>query len=264
MWNWRHVITQCLLLLFLGFIINRVFFYSPSAIETNASCVLYPFLRTYECAISPFAAWCQHRNTISSLQVQIKDLQAQSDALQNENIQLQASALLYQDIQEMIEFRKRYEVQDVILGHILMKNFQAQEHFMLVNRGSRDQVHVNMIAVCNNCLVGRVVEVYPWYCKILLITDQWNKIAAITGTTKVKGIYEGRNSEKAFLNYVQHFTTPEIDELVFSTGEGLIYPQGFCLGKISEIIRGDIYHAVYITPSIDFSTIEYVYIIQEQ
>lgn len=264
MWNWRHLITQCLLLLFLGFIINRVFFYSPSAIETTASYVLYPFLRTYECAISPFVAWSQHKNNVASLQSSLKDLQEKCDQLQSENIQFQASALLYQDIQEMIEFRKRYEVQDVILGHILMKNFQSQEHFMLVNRGSRDQVHVNMVAVCNNCLVGRVVQVYPWYCKILLITDQWNKIAAITGNTKVKGIYEGRNSEKAFLNYVQHFTMPEIDELVFSTGEGLIYPQGFCLGKISEIIRGDIYHAVSITPIIDFSTIEYVYIIQEQ
>ena len=264
MWNWRHLITQCLLLLFLGFIINRVFFYSPSAIETTASYIMYPFLRTYECAISPFAAWIQHRNTIHSLQQHIKELQAKSDALQEETIVLQASALLYQDIAEMIEFRKRYEVQDIILGHILMKNFQAQEHYMLVNRGTRDQVYVNMVAVCKNCLIGRVVEVYPWYCKILLITDQWNKIAAITGDTKVKGIYEGRNSENAFLNYVQHFTTPKIDELVFSTGEGLIYPQGFCLGKISQIVRGDIYHAVTITPIIDFSTIEYVYIIQEQ
>ena len=264
MWNWRHVITQCLLLLFLGFIINRVFFYSPSAIETTASYIMYPFLRTYECAISPFAAWCQHKNSIYALQDQIKELQQKSDALEKENIGLQASAVLYQDISEMIEFRKRYEVRDLVLGHVLLKNFQDQEHYMLVNRGSRDQVHVNMVAVCNNCLVGRVVEVYPWYCKILLITDQWNKIAAVTGDTKVKGIYEGRNSEKAFLNYVQHFTTPKLDELVFSTGEGLIYPQGFCLGKISEIIQGDIYHAVTITPIIDFSTIEYVYIIQEQ
>ena len=264
MWNWRHLITQCLLLLFLGFIINRVFFYSPSAIETTASYVLYPFLRTYECAISPFAAWCQHKNTVYALQAQIKDLQIKSDELQEENIVLQASALLYQDIAEMIDFRKRYDVRDLILGHILLKNFQAQEHYMLVNRGSRDQVHINMVAVCNNCLIGRVVEVYPWYCKILLITDQWNKIAAITGSTKVKGIYEGRNSENAFLNYVQHFTTPQLDELVFSTGEGLIYPQGFCLGKISQIVQGDIYHAVSITPIIDFSKIEYVYIIQEQ
>jgi cell shape-determining protein MreC len=262
--NWRHVVTQCLLLLFLGFIINRVFFYSPSAIETTASYALYPFLRTYECAISPFVAWCEHKNNVASLHASIKDLQANCDALQAESIQLQASALLYQDISEMIEFRKQYEVQDVILGHVLMKNFQAQEHYMLVNRGNRDQVHVNMVAVCKNCLIGRVVEVYPWYCKILLITDQWNKIAAITGTTKVKGIYEGRNSEKAFLNYVQHFAMPEVDELVFSTGEGLIYPQGFCLGKISEIVQGDIYHAVSIAPIIDFSTIEYVYIIQEQ
>jgi len=263
-WNWRHFITQCLLFLFLVFIINRVFFYSPSAVESTSSYIVYPFLRTYQVLINPFVQWQEHRKNVKELQETISGLEAQCTVLEGENIELKVSGALYQDIAELIEFRQRYQVQDVVLGHVLIKNLQAQEHCMFINCGADKNIQSNMVAVHKNCLVGRVVEVYPWYCKILLITDQWNKIAAITERTKVKGIYEGKNSAQASLSYVQHFSLPELDELVFSTGEGLIYPQGFCLGKISEIIQGDIYHSVSITPILDFDSLEYVYIIRQQ
>ena len=34
-----------------------------------------------------------------------------------------------------------------------------------------------MIAVFKDCFLGRVVEVYPWYSKVLLITDPGCKVA---------------------------------------------------------------------------------------
>ena len=62
-----------------------------------------------------------------------------------------------------------------------------------------------MIAVFKDCLVGRVVEVYPYYSKVILITDPTCKVAAICTSTNVKGIHEGMLSlTTTKLSFVNH------------------------------------------------------------
>jgi len=55
--------------------------------------------------------------------------------------------------------------------------------FILVDGGSRQGVKKDMVALHNNCLIGRVDDVYPWYCKICLITDPACKVAAYCAKT---------------------------------------------------------------------------------
>jgi rod shape-determining protein MreC len=135
---------------------------------------------------------------------------------------------------------------------------------VFIDRGASKGVQPNMVALYKNCLIGRVSEVYPSYSKVLLITDKTCKIAALCGTTKSSGIHEGLNKKDyCTLNYVSHLCTLEEGELVISSGEGLVFPQGFGLGKIKSFTRKGLFYDVVIEPLVDLKNIEYVYIIQK-
>jgi rod shape-determining protein MreC len=261
---WRSVFTYFLLVVFVAFLINRLFFYSSSAMEQTASYVVYPFIKSYEYLAAPFERWHLYKKSLKELQEYALWLQDQQDQLQEQVIELQAQHALYADIVELQEFRQRYDVSQAVLARVMLKNFSFHEQVMFVNAGLHKNVQIDMIAVYHNSLIGRVVEVYPWYCKVLLVTDPLNKIAAQCDESRIQGIFEGVQVNLAHLNHVQDYKLPHVGELVLSTGQGMIYPQGFCLGKITHVLQGDLVSEISIEPLVDIHTIEYVYLIAQQ
>lgn len=261
---WRSVFTYFLLVVFVAFLINRLFFYSSSAMEQTASYAVYPFLKSYEYISAPFEKWHLYKKSLKELQEYALWLQDQRDQLQEQVIELQAQNALYLDIAELQEFRQRYDVSQAVLGRVMLKNFSFHEQVMFVSAGTNQNVCVDMIAVYHNNLVGRVIEVYPWYCKVLLVTDPLNKIAAGCEQSQIQGIFEGISVNKAHLNHVQDYKLPQVGELVLSTGQGMVYPQGFCLGKITQVMQGDLISEISIEPLVDMHTLEYVYLIAQQ
>ena len=118
-----------------------------------------------------------------------------------------------------------------------------------------------MIAMYKNNIVGRVIYVDPLYSKIALITDKRCKIAVSCVQTKTVGIYEGNNSFEPTLEFVPHYEKLEIDDLLISTGQGLVYPQGFAVGTIKSFEVQDVAYKTVIQPLIDLQNIEFIYLI---
>ncbi|MFC1894964.1 rod shape-determining protein MreC, partial [Candidatus Dependentiae bacterium] len=160
--------------------------------------------------------------------------------------------------QELINFKNRYQLDKAILGNIITKNFSLEEHYFLINKGSRSGVKKDMIAIYKFQIIGKVIQVFNWYSKILLITDHKSKISAFTNNTNAPGIVVGNNQiNKYEMIYTSHLYKIEKDDFIISSGKGLIFPEGFCLGKIQKHSKQGIYHKIEIVPLIDFKNIEY-------
>jgi cell shape-determining protein MreC len=103
-----------------------------------------------------------------------------------------------------------------------------------------------------------VTEVYPWYCKVCLITDSDCKVAALSHQTGATGIHEGTNDTlHTIMRYVSHLTTVHNEDDIFSSGEGLIFPKGFMLGKVVCVHKGDLFYTVTVRAALDFKTLCY-------
>ena len=114
-----------------------------------------------------------------------------------------------------------------------------------------------MVAIYKFQLLGRVCEVFPWYSKISLITDSQSKVSAYINSNNACGIVEGTNFfNKCYLRYISHLAKIKNNDFVFSNGEGLIFPEGFCLGKIVHFKTKDVCHDIEIEPLVDFSSLE--------
>ncbi len=237
---------------------------APYVMQTFASYLIYPLLCIQHTYIEPLKELCAHKRDEHALQECVTRLQADKDALTAQLIAMQATATYNDDMQEISAFKKRYECAHALQAQIIARHASPQEHSMLVDAGALQGTQKDMVVVYKNILLGRVTEVYPHYSKVILITDHTCKVAAYCATTKATGIHVGTNTAGATqLHHVSHLTTLQEQDVVLSSGEGLVFPRGFGLGRIKQFQVNGLLYDVTIEPLCDIATIGQCYLLQK-
>jgi rod shape-determining protein MreC len=240
-----------------AFVIQKIFFFRVGFAEKAASCAVYPIIRLSNFISKPIKKLFKNRRTYKQLLSYCQKLRTEREKLLHENIKLKALTHYAEKSADLREFRKRYQLEGALLAKVLTKTMTEQEQSMVVNRGTSHGIKKDMIAVYKFQLLGRVCEAFPFYSKIKLITDKQSKISAYANKTNTRGIVEGKNIvNKCDLKYISHLKALENDDLVFSSGQGLLFPEGFCLGKITKIKTKGVCHKVEIEPLIDLKSLE--------
>ena len=237
---------------------NRVFFFQLGLFERVAAGCMYPFLLVSSHVTAFFRHLTEHKKTYQQLAQEHQELQRSYAALQGATVVLHGTAHFNQDTQEILEFKKRYELTNALLAKILVRNISSEEHSVIINRGERDGVKKDMVGIYKLQIVGKIVQVHDYYSKLQLITDTQSKVAAHANATGAGGIIIGSNIPNCCqLNYVSYINAMQPDDLVFSSGQGMVFPEGFCLGKISKLVTNDkaLYHDIEVTPLVDLTKI---------
>lgn len=247
---------------FLGFFYRN--YYQLESIDRLASYITYPILSLNNSIIGSIKKFVQERKTRQQFYVLVAQLQQECDSLQQQVIALQGQLHYVQDTCELHQFAQRYDFSQTCAVQIIARIFSEGQHYFFVDAGSNRNIELDMVAVYKNCLLGRVINVYPSYSKVLLITDYSCKVAVFCLNTKVQGIHEGiNNNQETQLSFVSKLATLQLDDLVISSGEGLIFPRGFCLGKIKKFFAGNLHYTICVEPIVDFSIISYCYLIKK-
>lgn len=233
-------------------------FFSGGIVEHLLSYGAYPILILHNRVIHPLTTWIQKKQSFKLLEAQLENKHKEYDDLLAEVIELRAQLSYMQDIKELSEFKQRYHLEQAHIAQVLVHQLSEREHSLSINIGSQRGIEPGMAVVHNNCLIGKVCQVYPWYSKVVLITDRTCKVAALCAKTKAQGITAGKNSENNLnLKYVSHLAQIEQNDLVLSSGEGMVFPQGFALGKVSDIQQDGLYQRVAVAPICDVREIRY-------
>jgi len=243
------------------FMINRLFFFSHGMAETSSSYILYPILKVQKFFMDPIAHYFSRKSDIAALHNDIDLLQSTHDNLQARVISLEAILNFEQTSQEIRDYAEKYDFSQQKLVQVLLRLFDDTGHFYWVDAGANKGISCNMIAVYKNNIIGRVIHVDPLYSKIALITDKRCKVTAMCTNTKTVGIYEGNNSFDPTFEFVPHYEVLQLDDLLISTGQGLVYPQGFAVGRIKSFQVQDVAYQVKIQPLIDLQQLDFVYLI---
>jgi len=163
------------------------------------------------------------------------------------------------------EYINRYKTDYMVHAQVIGRTFSLNEHIFYIdvgaNRGATDQMSV----VYKNCLVGRIIEVFPFYSTVMLVTDPRSKIAAYDEQTNASGMIQGTGLEnKLTYAFVSHLHTVALADMIFSSGEGIVYPRGFLIGKISNLFGTDgLHHRIDVESAVDYHAIEYCYVLQK-
>lgn len=246
-----------------------------SAIEAISSCILYPLLRVQQLVVEPITNWLGRSVSIKKLENTVETLTKKYDDVFAENIALKAIGHYADETKELRDFNKRYSLSCGHVVQILARHFSPNNQFFLVDAGTSQGIQKDMVALYGNAIVGRVVQVYPWYCKVCLITDVDCKIGALCMPAVIKktssakksasGIHEGtNNTAHTVMRYVSHLESVNVGDDVFSSGEGLVFPKGFALGKVISADKGDLFYTITIQPTLDFQALRYCTLVAKQ
>ncbi len=230
-----------------------------SAVLDNAcSTLAYPFLVVQHQITAKISAWQQARITAEELRTQLNTLQAEHDQLLSQIIVHNALETYAQAIEPLLAFKQRYNLEHAYPVHIIFTHIGPDEHYILIDGGDNCNFNDQYIAIKDNHLVGRVTHTYPYHSKVTLITDKRINIAAYCTKTKTIGIHSGTNrTHTGALQFVHHLQDLVMDDLVLSSGQGHVYPQGFCLGKIVFIQKKEVEYDVSTQPLIDLENLSY-------
>lgn len=248
-------------LICVAFALYRWYYFAPGIVDRISAVITYPIVYAQQMIKRPI-------DSISTWFTQKGDLLKQLARLRQERQQLlalltqiHASTHFAEETSELIDFKKRYYDYDLPFGQVIAHYINRQEAYMLVDRGEAHGITVDMVALYKNCLVGRVSDVYRSYCKVQLITDARCKVAAYCANSKARGIYEGVNdTQSAALKFVSHLQEVVPGDLVISSGQGAVFPQGFLLGAVASAEPDGLSYRIKLEPAVDVSAIEYCYL----
>ncbi len=163
---------------------------------------------------------------------------------------------------------------DRISAEVIAKDHDNLFSTITVNKGSRDGVRRDMPVVAYQGdlegLVGKVVAVSAGSSQVLPLYDPQCQVSARLERSRYEGLIDGQGKDRQniLMRYVKKIAIDSIEygDLVVTAGLGGLYPKGINVGRIRDILaRGyETSLLLEIEPIIDFSRLEYVYILQKE
>jgi rod shape-determining protein MreC len=163
---------------------------------------------------------------------------------------------------------------DRISAEVIAKDHDNLFSTITVNKGSRHGVRRDMPVVAYQGdlegLVGKVVAVSAGSSQILPLYDPQCQVSARLERSRYEGLIngQGKDRQNILMKYVKKIAVDSIEygDLVVTAGLGGLYPKGVNVGRIRDILaRGyETSLLLEIEPIIDFSRLEYVYILQPE
>lgn len=200
------------------------------------------------------------------------DLAERNAALQREiarlRTDLQENAALRlenEELRDTLELAQRqgFEVEAAVVIGESPGNF---EWAVDIDKGSMDGIELNMPVVSGEGLVGRVVQVYPFTAKVMLIIDPDSTVSARLSQTGERGALVGQRDEPLRFDLVSPETEVQPNEIVetsaYQLDEGLegFFPSGIAIGVVERVEpdQAGITLQVEVRPNVDFSSLDIV------
>ena len=145
---------------------------------------------------------------------------------------------------------------------------------VVINKGSYSGVSNNMAVVAwqngTRALVGKVIQSGAFESLVMPIFDINSQVSSRFSVSRYEGIVEGQGSFEAplLMRFVPKRARDEINtgDIVISSGMGGVFPSGINIGRVGGVnsLEYETTLEVEIIPMIDFSRLEYVFLIEAE
>lgn len=152
---------------------------------------------------------------------------------------------------------------DLVLGRVISKDILNDT--ILINIGSNDGVKKSFpVILSGKALLGRVIDVYPNYSRVMLITQKDNMIDVEVPDSKSFALSKGEGSLKASLDMFPRDVELKEGSLVITSAMGGNYPAGLYVGKVKNVkkLDNEVYQIAEIEKPFDLDTINNIFVIK--
>ena len=188
-------------------------------------------------------------------------------ALRKENVQLRGQLGFLYNI-PFIYSEKTRRIPAIIIGK-QPGNFMSS---FTLNKGQKDGIKHNMPVIARYDqfygLVGKIANVGLATSIVMPLYNDSFYVAAQFDKSGYEGLVNGLGADgtRVILQYVEKTAKADINygDLVITSGMGRVFPKGIHIGKVTSIISKPYQTSMEfeISPAIDFSRLEYVFVIE--
>ncbi len=147
---------------------------------------------------------------------------------------------------------------------VVTANHAGDANLIVIDRGSRDGVRIDLPVVAWGGVVGRVVSVDAGHAVVRLLDDPFSGVAAVVQRSRAKGVVVGRGGSLLEMLYVPRFSDVLHGDRVVTSGLDGIFPRGFGIGRVSEVDEvPDGSQRIQVQPEIDLDSVEEVLVLLE-
>ena len=123
---------------------------------------------------------------------------------------------------------------DTIFAKVLSDKGSPFLRSIIINKGSKHNITLGMVAMDGAYLVGNVVEVSYLSSRVLLLSDLNSKIPVIVEPNEVFSILSGTGKDHGIIQYSKKYENIKSDSIIYTSGVGSLYNAGIPIGKINS------------------------------
>ncbi|REE01697.1 rod shape-determining protein MreC [Marinoscillum furvescens] len=157
---------------------------------------------------------------------------------------------------------------DLIKAKVINNSFRRSMNYMTLDAGLNDGVRPEMGVIAGDGLVGQVKSVSANYATVTSLLHRKLLVSSSISRTRTLCTvqWDGDSPLEAELKYVPRHIQIQQGDTVVTSGYNAIFPEGVMVGTISsfELEDNDVFYQAKIKLAVDFSSMDYVYLIKNK
>lgn len=190
-------------------------------------------------------------------------LKQEINSFRRENSRYKELLATHERLRKLLQFKEVIR-RPVVAAQVIGLDPTGWFKSIIIDKGKRAGLKWDMPVVNASGVVGRIVSVSIDYAKVLLIIDQNSAVDCLTQQSRDRGMVKGLSTDVCKMDYMAKSSDAVVGDMVITSGLGGIFPKGLPVGKISRVkeVSGELFKEIEVTPSVDFSKLEEVLVIQ--
>lgn len=235
---------------------------------------LGPASREFNSVLVELQSWISSRYTglqdfvtaprdIVSLRARNAELESQVSQLQTQVIELQQRVNETEILAALVNFSRSNPENTYKAAAVIGRDPSPFLHYIIINRGSNDDIRRGMPVVTNQGLVGRVDSVIADASRVQLITDPASSINVNLQNAATDAVLMGSVTGDVSLDMISQDATVEPGDLILTSGLGGGYPADLIIGQVVTLRRleFELFQQATVQPAVDFTRLQIVLVI---
>ena len=253
------------------FLVFSIFFKEQTKqLRSYISSLIVPLQEGADKAGEGMSKGLSYFGNVKNLKDENEKLKAELKAYENDAAKYQAELSELEELRRLYELDKKYPDYNMTAARVFSTDSSSWFNELYIDNGMNDGIYEVCNVLCDNGLLGLVVESYDNYAKVRAIIDDRSNVTAEVGKDNALCNVEGslKNMEEGFL-YVTDINkdaSVEIGDRVITSNVSDRYFFGITIGYVAEITYdpNNLTKTAKITMAVDFKDVKDVLIITDR